>query len=340
MIKGKVLVTGGTGYVGTALVPLLAKDRPVRVFCRMDFGNSIAGTPNVEFVKGDVQDIQAVMAALEGCEAVVHLAGIVTDDLVDMNPDLGFQVNRDATYSIVRAARQAGVRRFIYASSSSVYGSVDVPATEETPCHPETAYALSKLEGEQVALAQNVAGFAVCALRSATCMGPSPRMRLDTIVNVFSKQAWFDRRITVHGGDQWRSNVHVEDAARAYQALLDEPRTELIAGQVYNLSAGYHTALELAQLVAKVFNSSTAYTYGGFYRKEATIEVDLTRHDSRHYKLNTDKLGGRLYFRPQYGVEEAARDNFRFFNKGGLGDPNDPIYYNTRRMEASVKGEK
>ena len=331
-----VLVTGGTGYVGSVLVPLVAQRYPVRVFCSMHFGNAIAGTPNVEFIKGDIQDPHALAAALLGVTDVIHLAGIVTDALVDMNQEMGMKVNQHATGMLCRLALDAGVKRLLYASSSSVYGTTADPATETTPVQPMTAYADSKLQGEMICLGWKDK-MVVSAVRCATCAGPAPRMRLDTIVNIFCKQAYFDGKITVHGGSQYRSNVHVRDAAALYLHLLDAP-AEKINGQVFNLTRENMTAIGIAEKVQRALWET--YAWGipwETYAKEIPIEVDATKPDNRHYRMDAGNLKRVLGWEPVFSIWEAIMDNFRWFESGKLGDPNSSLYYNTERMKEVIK---
>ena len=322
----KVLVTGGLGYVGSVLVPHLAKKHQVRVYDSMLFGNSIEGTPNVEFVKGDILDRQAVSKAVNGQDALIHLAGVVTDELVDMNPAYAKKVNEEATESLAGLAYQAGVTRLIYASSSSVYGSQAEPCTEESPTKPETVYAETKLAAERICLSYAGLHMVATAVRSATCCGPAPRMRLDTIVNVFSKQAWFDGKITVFDGTQYRSNIHVQDVAELYGLLLEAP-ADKVNGQVFNAVREYGSALSIAQQVANIIT---------LFGKHVIIDVDHTKKDARQYRMSGDKALRVLGWRPARSVARAVEDNFRWFAHGAVHDPNDAIWYNTRRMKDVV----
>ncbi len=323
-----VLVTGGTGYLGSALVPEIAKRYPVRVYCNFAFGNSIEGTPNVEFIKGDIRDYRSVAKAMHGVTDVIHLAGIVTDELVDMNPKLGEQVNDYGTRIVLSEAYKADVGRFLYASSSSVYGSQDFECTEETIPKPQTAYAQSKLDGENEVLSYK-GRMTVCALRMATLCGPAPRMRLDTIVNVFSKQAFYDGKITVFDGRQWRCNVFIDDAVAFWVALLDV-ESGLINGEVFNFLEKARTATDIAEIVRKAYDVA----YGGFTK----IEIDISKVDDRHYRMSSEKALRILNFGPaNEGVRQAALMNFKFFSDHLEMDPNDDLYYNTRRMAEAMK---
>ena len=315
-----VLVTGGSGYVGSALVPLLARTHKVRVLETMAFGNPIAGTENVEFMKGDITDLDSVDLAMRGIDAVIHLAGVVTDDLVDMNKGYGYGVNVEGTQLLVHVAHNHRVKAFIFASSSSVYGrtaELYLNVTEDAPPEPKTEYARQKFDAEF-----RIAGFPRRVIvRSATCMGPAPRMRLDTVVNVFSKQAYFDKKITVHGGDQYRSNVHVNDVAHFYKYALESE----IEG-IYNVTEGNMTVKQIAYEVA-----GAALDFG-IDRPEVVIQ-DVA--DPRSYRLDAGKAKAAGW-QPMRGVFQAAKDNFEWFKAGGIKDPNSDLYYNTKRMKETV----
>ena len=330
-MTGLVLVTGATGYVGSVLVPVLAGNGwRIRALDTETFGNSISQTPNVEFIKGSIMDYGLLPSVMKGVSHVIHLAGIVTDELVDMNPVLAEQVNVQATGALLSEAKKAGVGRFIYASSSSVYGTQPegVEATEETIPQPMTIYAETKLRAEKAVLYANSPSLVTTAVRSATCCGPAPRMRLDTIVNTFSAQAWFKGRITVHGGGQWRTNIHVRDIARLYASMLHWP-VEAIGGQVFNAAKEAMRASDIAILVQRAVGKS---------RDGMSVEVltDATRQDPRHYRMGGRVLWKQCGWFPILRIEDAVRDNVRFFKAGGIRDPDDAVYYNTRRMAGVV----
>ena len=312
------LVTGGLGYLGSVLVPVLAQRGKVRVYDSMMFGNHLAGTPNVEFVTGDIRDRAKLKTAVAGVTDVLHLAGVVTDALVDMNPVLARRINVEATAELSRLAHDADVRRLIYVSSSSVYGSQEIQASIETDTpNPLTEYARTKLEAEAPVLD---AGGAV--IRMATLMGPAPRMRLDTIVNIFAKQAHFDHRITVHCGEQWRTNIHVRDAAAAYLAMLT--REPPLRG-IWNLGWRPMMALDIAREVARA--------YGGV----PIVVADVA--DERSYMMSGEQLKAALPgWWPKRTIWDAALDNRQWFIESAL-DPTDPLYDNTRRMAGFMREE-
>lgn len=313
-----ILITGGLGYVGTVLVPMMAERYPVRVYDSMMFGNAIAGTPNVEFVKGDIRDGELLREAMKGVTGIAHLAGVVTDELVAMNPAKAREINAEGTRLLCEEAARARVQRLVYASSSSIYGTQTEgdEANEETEPKPMSEYARQKLDGERICMSY-ASAMTVVAVRAATASGPAPRMRLDTIVNTFCAQAYFNQRISVWGGDQWRNNIHIRDMADFYAFLLEQPLSA-IRGKVWNISAGNHRALDLAEMVSRII--------------PARIDVDLTRPDRRHYRMDARRVTMDLGWSSAFTLEDAIRDNLAFFKGGEIREPNNDLYFNNRRM--------
>src|ERR1700716_3764877 len=213
-----VLVTGGAGYVGASLVPkLLAAGYRVSVLDLCIYGDVLDAHPDLRIVKGDLRDPAQVKAALQGCDAVVHLACISNDPSFDLDPHLGRSINFDCFRPLVKASKDAGVRRFIYASSSSVYGiKTDMEVTEELPLEPLTDYSKSKAMCEDVLEEEREPGFTAVTRRPATVCAYAPRLRLDLTVNILTSLAVNNGRITVFGGEQLRPNLHVEDMTDPY----------------------------------------------------------------------------------------------------------------------------
>lgn len=334
MTERLILVTGGTGYVGTVLAPLLASKYRVRTLDSQQFGNQLASIATIESVKGDITYPGDVEAAMQDVTDVIHLAGIVTDDLVSMNPQKGYAVNVEGTVNVAYTATETPtVQRFIYVSSSSVYGWAaerlgDVDEWVEP--RPKTAYAMQKLQGERiVANSFGVRRGPYCIVRPATMCGPAPRPRLDTVVNVFAKQAFYDRRITVHGGSQYRSNVHVQDFAEVVAMLLDAP-ANLITGGIFNVTAGNMTVGEIAGAVAQAYEKQ--------YGDRVLVEMQNVT-DPRSYRLTAMQLLVTFGWQPKRTIEDAALDMFRLFESGRLGDPDSDLYHNTRRLREAMLRE-
>src|SRR5499426_2351705 len=237
----RVMVTGGAGYVGSNLVPkLLAAGYQVAVLDLYIYGDvfaNLTSNPNLTEVKGDLRNPSDVQRALAGCDAVIHLACISNDPSFDLNPDLGRSINYDCFRPLVKASKDAGVKRFIYASSSSVYGiKNDSNVTEELPLDPLTDYSKYKAMCEEVLDQEREPGFVAVTLRPATVCGYAPRLRLDLTVNILTNHAVNNHRITVFGGDQLRPNIHVEDMTDLYLMLLDAP-DKVVDRKIWN--AGY-----------------------------------------------------------------------------------------------------
>ncbi len=324
-----ILVTGGGGYVGSALVPaLLARGHAVRVLDLFWYGEHVFGEagahPALQRVKADIRDLPAVKAALRGADAVIHLACISNDPSFELDPGLGRSINRDAFPGLVAAARDAGVRRFLYASSSSVYGLRDEPDVgEDAPKTPLTDYSRFKLECEQMLLDGVTAGDPMVRiiLRPATICGYAPRMRLDLTVNILTIHALVHRRIRVFGGAQLRPNLHILDMVRAYERLLEAPR-EAVHGVPFNVGYQNLAVADIARRVQAVLDGAGIAT--------ETVPTD----DLRSYHINSDRIRERLGFAPRHTVEDAIRGLAEAYRAGRLRDPmTNPLYYNIKRMQ-------
>jgi nucleoside-diphosphate-sugar epimerase len=322
----RVMVTGGAGYVGSNLVPkLLAAGYQVAVLDLYIYGDvfaNLASNPDLTEVKGDLRNPSDVQRALAGCDAVIHLACISNDPSFDLNPDLGRSINYDCFRPLVKASKDAGVKRFIYASSSSVYGiKNDTNVTEDLPLDPLTDYSKYKAMCEEVLDQEREPGFVAVTLRPATVCGYAPRLRLDLTVNILTSHAINNGRITVFGGEQLRPNLHVEDMTDLYVQLLEAP-DEAINGKTWN--AGYHNlkVREIANMV----------------RDEVGKNVDIVvtpSDDHRSYHVSSEKIKRDLGFSARRTVSDAIVDLASAFNAGKVPDAmTDDRYYNIKRMQA------
>jgi nucleoside-diphosphate-sugar epimerase len=323
----RVLVTGGAGYVGSRLVPkLLAADYEVSVLDLFIFGEDIFADlrddPRLIEVKGDLRNPSDVTRALSGCDAVIHLACISNDPSFDLDPGLGRSINYDCFRPLVQAAKAAGVRRFIYASSSSVYGiKTDPEVTEDLPLIPLTDYSKYKARCERVLADEHEPGFVTVTLRPATVCGYAPRLRLDLTVNILTNLAINTQRITVFGGEQLRPNLHIEDMTDLYLMLLEAP-DRIVDGKIWN--AGYDNlkVREIADLV----------------RAKVGSDVDIVvtpTDDHRSYHVSSQKIRRELGFAPRHTVEDAIVDLKLAFDRGKVPDAmTDDRYYNIKRMQA------
>ncbi len=322
----RVMVTGGAGYVGSSLVPkLLRNGYEVAVLDLYLYGDVFADlkpSPNLTEVKGDLRNAADVNRALAGCDAVIHLACISNDPSFDLNPDLGRSINYDCFRPLVKAAKDAGVKRFIYASSSSVYGiKKDMNVTEELSLDPLTDYSKYKAMCEEVLEEEREPGFVAVTLRPATICGYAPRLRLDLTVNILTSHAINNKRITVFGGEQLRPNLHVEDMTDLYLQLLEAP-DEVVNGKVWN--AGYHNlkVREIAEMVQSEVGQG--------------VDIVVTPSDDhRSYHVSSEKIKREFGFTAQRTVSDAIVDLRDAFLSGKV--PNamtDDRYYNIKRMQA------
>ena len=325
-----VLVLGGSGYLGSQLVPaLLDEGYRVRVFDIMFFGNDFLplDNPNLEVIQGDIRDAAAVGKACEGMEHVISLGCISNDASFELDDNLSTSINMDAFEPMVKAAKAAGVRRFYYASSSSVYGVSDAPEVrEDHPLVPLTHYNKYKGLCEPILFAQQSDDFVCVAIRPATLMGYAPRQRLDLSVNILTTHAVLNNKITVFGGDQQRPNLHVLDFVDLWKLLLTVP-DEKIAGEIFNCGYMNQTIMDIATRVKSVVEEE--------FPEKAPIEIVTTpTDDNRSYRINSDKIGEKLGFKPGRSIEDAVRSLCDAFRKGKLENAlEDDKYYNVRTLK-------
>ena len=324
--KRRVLVTGGAGYVGSRLVPrLLAAGHSVNVLDLYIFGEDIfadlANNPNLKQFRGDLRDPAVVAQAVAGCDVVIHLACVSNDPSFELDAALGKSINYDAFRPLVRAAKAAGVKRFVYASSSSVYGLKDEPnVTEDLPLEPLTDYSKFKAMCEQVLEEEREPGFVTLTVRPATVCGYAPRQRLDLTVNILTNHAINNGKILVFGGAQKRPNIHIEDMVDLYLASLDYADKD-IDGQIFNVGFENHPVMEIAETVRNVIGNKVA------------IEVTKT-DDHRSYHISSAKIRDKLGFVPHHTIAGAVEDLVGAFERGAL--PNsltDPKYFNVKVMQ-------
>ena len=322
----RVLVTGGAGYVGAVLVPkLLEAGYQVRVLDLYIYGaqvlDSVKDHPNLEQIKGDIRDRGLLQRVMPGCDAVIHLACISNDPSFELNPELGKSINYDAFPGLVDVSKDSGVRRFVYASSSSVYGiKDDENVTENLPLEPLTDYSKYKAMCEDVLLKKREPGFVPVILRPATVCGHSPRLRLDLIVNILTNHAVNNGQIKVFGGRQKRPNIHIGDVTDLYIKSLEWPDAA-VDGNVFNAGFENQTVMELAETVR------------GQVGEDVEIATEPT-DDLRSYHISSEKIKRELGFEPSHSIEEGVRDLVGAFRAGAIPDAlTDMRYYNIRTMQ-------
>lgn len=328
----RVLVIGGAGYCGSLLVPqLLEEGWDVTVFDILTWYGSDhlpRDNPKLTIIQGDIRDTAEVSSACGGQDSVLHLACISNDASFELDERLSTSVNLESFEPVVLAAKAAGVRRFVFASSSSVYGVSESPdVTEEHPLIPLTLYNRYKGMCEPLLLKHTDGDFVGVVFRPATVCGYAPRQRLDLSVNILTNHAVNKKKITVFGGTQLRPNLHVQDYADLCKLLLVAP-DEKVANQIFNCGFQNLSIMEIARIVKQVVETE--------FPENGTIPIEVTSSDDlRSYHINSDKIRRILDFEPKHSIEEAVRDLCAAFRQGKL--PNsfeDDRYYNVRTMKA------
>lgn len=326
-----ILVIGGAGYVGSLLCPqLLALGHNVTCLDICYFGSDFLPKSNPRFrlIVGDVRDAAKVAEAAKGIDVVIHLACISNDASFDLDERLSTTINHDAFEPTVVAAKEAGVKRFIFASSASVYGLSDKPdVTEDHPLVPLTLYNKYKGMCEPLLFKHQSDDFVCVAIRPATLCGYAPRQRLDLSVNILTNHAVNASKITVFGGSQLRPNLHIQDMCDVYKLLIDIDSAK-IAGKIFNVGFQNMSIMDIAKIVKRVVAVE--------FPEKGDVDIVTTPSDDiRSYHINSDKIQRELGFKPGFTIEDAIRDICHAFKRGDL--PNsmqDDRYYNVRTLKA------
>jgi nucleoside-diphosphate-sugar epimerase len=334
----KVLVVGGAGYVGCVLVPeLLERGYAVKVFDRMYYGDQ--GLKDViDRIELEVGDIRTMTAStLQDIGAVINLSGLSNDPTAEYNPKANYEMNTAATEKLAQLCKRAGVKRFVFASSCSIYDigegndEKDVLLDETSLVDPKAAYSRSKFEAEGILLRMTDEEFCPVVLRKGTVYGFSPRMRYDLVVNTFIKDAFGKGCITPYsGGEMWRPMVDVRDAAKAYITCLQAP-AEKVAGQIFNVVNRNFRISELALRVREGLRQAAV---------PAEITPDYRYKGVRNYRVSGKKLERALDFRPTISVEESVLDMVEKIRQYGYTDFDNPRYYNIRWMKMLEEADK
>tara|TARA_Y100001970_G_C14217259_1_gene850419 strand:- start:1235 stop:2215 length:981 start_codon:yes stop_codon:yes gene_type:complete len=319
----KILITGGAGYVGAVLVPfLLKKGYEITVLDLMIYGSDVLPNhPNLKIVSGDIRNQSLLKELLPGHTIVIHLACISNDPSFELNPQLGKSINLDAFNPLVEISKNSGVERFIYASSSSVYGiKSELDVHEGMSLEPMTDYSQFKADCEKILNDFQSDAFTTVTIRPATVCGFSLRQRLDVVVNILTNFAYHKREISVFGGKQLRPNIHIKDMAEAYFVLIKAKRED-IAGKVFNAGYENQSVNDLAQTVKEVVGRDV---------KLITTPTD----DNRSYHISSKKIKEELGFVAKYTIKNAIEDLCKAFDDGRLHNPmHNEMYFNIKRMQ-------
>ena len=324
----KVLVIGGGGYVGSLLVERLLECKySVKVLDLFLFEspdilfNDYNNSDSLKVIKGDVRDEDLLKNIISTVDIVIHLACISNDPSFDLDPKLGKAINYDCFYPLIKICKQNNIKKFIYASSSSVYGVKDVSnVTENLSLEPLTDYSKYKALCEDILL--NESGDSVCStiLRPATVCGYSKRTRMDVIVNILTNNAFNRRKLVIHGGSQKRPNIHIADMVRSYLSVLNSEE-KLIRDQIFNVGFENHNLLEIGKLVKKIVGN------------DVLIEFEET-NDLRSYHISSDKILKQLNFTPKFSIKDAVMSLIDAFNSNLLKNSlEDPKYFNIKTMQ-------
>jgi nucleoside-diphosphate-sugar epimerase len=321
--KKKIFITGGSGYVGSVLTKyLINKGWEVTVFDLLLYGDTLFKHKNLKVIKGDIRDTKLLKEAIKDHEILIHLACISNDPSFELNPILGKEINLYAFTPLVELSKNLGVKRFIYASSSSVYGvKAEKNVNEEMKLEPLTDYSRYKAECEDILFKHASKDFVAVILRPATVCGYSPRQRLDLVVNILTNQAYHKREITIFGGDQLRPNIHIQDMVRAYELFVNID-DEKVNGKIFNVGFENFSVNQLALLVQEVIGA------------DVRIKKN-TSNDNRSYHISSKKIIEELDFKPNFSVVNAIEDLKNAFDKKLLLNClTNENYFNIKKMQS------
>ena len=320
----KVLVLGGAGYVGAVLVPFLIKHSyQVTVYDLFIYGKTVLKkNNNLTLIQGDIRDINFLKNIIEKNDYIIHLACISNDPSFELNPKLGKSINLEAFKPLVEISKQSLVKRFIYASSSSVYGlKKEKEIHENISLEPLTDYSKYKAECETILKKYESENFTPIIIRPATVCGYSPRQRLDVVVNILTNLAYHKRKISVFGGKQLRPNIHIKDMAKVYDVLINAQKSK-VSGEIFNVGYENKTVLDLANTVKSVLGDDIQL-------------VETPTNDDRSYHISSKKIKKILDFDSEFTIKNAVNDLRIAFEKDLL--PNsltDEKYFNIKRMKS------
>jgi len=319
----KIVVTGGAGYVGSQLVPKLLKlGYYVDVIDLFIYGEDVLEDhKNLQKFKVDIREIEKINSIIRDCDVLIHLACISNDPSFELNPNLGKSINLTAFEPLVKSAKMNKISKFIYASSSSVYGiKNEKDVNEDMSLEPLTEYSIYKAECEKILNKYANDDFIVTTLRPATVCGYAKRQRLDVVLNIFTNHAFHNREISVFGGSQLRPNISIIDMVDSYIELINA-RNELINGEIFNVGDVNLSVKALASLVKSVVGNDVNLKF-------------IESNDNRSYHISSKKIKEKLGFNLKSSLKEAISSLYDSLEKKLLDDPlNNPKYYNIKTMQ-------
>ena len=319
----KIFITGGGGYVGSVLTPyLLSKNYQVTVLDLMLYGETLIEHKNLKIIKGDIRNTELLKQSVKGNDIVIHLACISNDPSFELDPTLGKKINLEAFTPLVEIAKNSGVKKFIYASSSSVYGvKKEKNVHEDMSLEPLTDYSKFKADCEKILLKYSSNEFVTVTVRPATVCGYSPRQRLDLVVNILTNLAYHNREITIFGGDQLRPNIHIQDMVRAYELIINS-EDKKINREIFNIGFENLSVNQLAFEVQKIVGSDVKIK-------------KLPTNDNRSYHISSKKIKDELGFVANFSILNAIEDLKNAFEKklfsNCLVNEN---YFNIKKMQS------
>jgi nucleoside-diphosphate-sugar epimerase len=319
----KIFITGGAGYVGSVLTPyLLNKGYEITSFDLMMYGETLKKNDKLKIIKGDIRNTEMLKEAIKDHEIVIHLACISNDPSFELNPKLGKEINLDSFKPLVEISKKAGIERFIYASSSSVYGvKKEKNVNENMSLEPLTDYSKFKAYCEKILLEFDDKNFITTIIRPATVCGYSPRQRLDLVVNILTNLAYHNREITIFGGDQLRPNIHIQDMVRAYELFISAD-SQKINRKIFNIGFENLTVNQLAHKVQKVIGLDVKIK-------------KLPSEDNRSYHISSEKIKNELGFFTKYNILNAVEDlKIAFEKKILINSLTNENYFNIKKMQS------
>ena len=317
----KILLIGGGGYVGTELSEVLLIKYKVRIYDLFLYGNNIKPHKNLEIIKGDIRDLKRIEKAIQNCDIIIHLACISNDPSFDLDPDLGRSINFSCFEDLVKISKNSGVKRFIYASSSSVYGiKKEEDVDENCSLEPITDYSKFKVKCEEKLLKYKSDDFITTIIRPATVCGFSKRQRFDLVVNILTNHGFNNGEIKVFGGSQLRPNINIKDMCNAYLHIINQD-DKLINGEIFNVGFENYSVNYLANIISKNLT------------KKVKISNVPTK-DNRSYHISSKKFIEKLNFKTQFTIEESVKELINKFENKFFKDPlNNEMYFNIKRMQ-------